>query len=135
MKTLQNIIIASLFIALLPLGASAQPKTTTDPCPNPGTYGCFEVGLPGIETNSIDNFLDDPKPILKFTNLAVQVVIAIAVIIGVISIVIGGYMYMTAGGDGGRVKMAKEMIVAALVGILLSLISVGSLSNCLMKYS
>lgn len=128
----RNILIGLFLVNLLPFFAFAD-EPTPDPCPNAGTYGCFEVGLPGITDKSIDNFIKDDKPIIKFINLAVRVVIAILVIIGVISIVIGGYMYMTAGGDGGRVKMAKEMIVAALVGILLSLISVVIL-NTINKY-
>lgn len=96
----------------------------TDP-QEAGTFGEFEVGLPGIpEGQTIDDFVADPKPILKFINLAVNAVIAVLVIIGLITIVIGGYIYMTAAGDGSKVKVAKEMIIAALAGIFLSLVSV-----------
>lgn len=129
-------------ITFLFLGGLLAPNAfaeTPVPCPSGSTFGCFEVGLPGSSKlaagKSIDGFVGgkDTEPILEFIGVAVNVVIAALVIIGVISIVIGGYMYMTAGGDGGRVKMAKEMIVAALVGIFLSLISVVIL-NTINKY-
>ncbi len=139
MNIFQKIILAILFTGFLPFLTLAA-EATPDPCPNPGTFGCFEVGLPGSSElkagATIDDFIGkgaETKPILKFINTAVNVVIAILVIIGVISTVIGGYMYMTAGGDGGRVKLAKEMILAALVGIFLSLISVVIL-NTINKY-
>lgn len=89
------------------------------------TFGCFEVGLPGIPTRqSIDDFVNNPTPILSFINFAVKAVIAILVIIGLISIVVGGYIYMTAAGNGSQVKLAKEIIIAALAGIFISLVSV-----------
>lgn len=105
-------IIVVLFLTCLPLPALAAD-----------TFGNFEVGLPGITDPSIDNFVQN-KPLVTFTNAAVKAVIAVLVIIGVICIVIGGYVYMTAGGDASRVKLGKEMIVAALAGIFLALISV-----------
>ena len=91
-----------------------------------GTFGNLEVGLPGIPAGkSIDELVKPgSKPILTFINQAVTAVIAILVIIGLISITIGGYLYMTAAGNGGQVKTAKEWILAALVGIFLALASV-----------
>lgn len=123
MNIFQKIVLASFVTGLLPTIVLAQTAPAADPAQS-GTFGDFEVGLPGITNKSIDSFIKQPEPILAFINNAVNVVIAVLVIIGVISIVIGGYMYMTAGGDGGRVKLAKETIAAALVGIFLSLISV-----------
>ncbi len=101
---------------------------TSDPCPNPGTFGCFEVGLPGkpelAAGQTIDTFVSSGTPILTFINTAVNVVVAILVIIGVISIVVGGYVYMTAAGNANQVGTAKEIIKAALFGIVIALTSV-----------
>lgn len=123
MTIFQKIVLASFVAGFLPSIVLADNPPAASPAQS-GTFGDFEVGLPGITDKSIDNFIKQPEPILAFINNAVNVVIAVLVIIGVISIVIGGYMYMTAGGDGGKVKLAKETIAAALVGIFLSLISV-----------
>ncbi len=127
MKILKTIIITTFLGSLVPFFALAQSPA---PCPSDSTFGCFEVGLPGSAElaagKSIDSFVggQDTKPILKFIGVAVNVVIAALVIIGVISIVIGGYMYMTAGGDGAQVTAAKNWIQSALVGIFISLTSV-----------
>ncbi|MEO6077269.1 MAG: hypothetical protein ABIP54_00605 [Candidatus Andersenbacteria bacterium] len=92
------------------------------------TFGCFEVGLPGSKTFSanqpISAFLDSKTPIKNLVNLFVTFVTGILVIVGVITIVIGGYMYMTAGGNASQVSSAKEMITAALIGIFIAFISV-----------
>lgn len=112
MKTLHSII-----FTILLTGLPVSPVIAAD------TFGNFEVGLPGA-TGSIDSFVSGGKPITSFVGLAVNAVIAVLVIIGVICIVIGGYVYMTAHGDASQVKLGKEMITAALAGIFLALISV-----------
>lgn len=108
-------IILAVFLTCLPVSAVFAAESST--------FGNFEVGLPGV-TGSIDTFVNQDKPIVNFVGVAISAVIAVLVIIGVICIVIGGYVYMTAGGDASRVKLGKEMIVAALAGIFLALISV-----------
>lgn len=45
--------------------------------------------------------------------------IGIAIIIAAVMMVIGGFQYVTAGGDASRVSAGKDRIVNALVGILL----------------
>lgn len=122
-KTILLTLILSFFV--IPSVAAETPQAS--PCPSSeGGFGCFEVGLPGITEQTIDSFLDhnSNRPILAFIDFAVKAVIAILVIIGVISIVVGGYLYMTAAGNAKQIGTAKEMILAALVGIFLSLVSV-----------
>lgn len=126
--TLLAFFLAILFVASRPIAFAQQPAPSIpfDDCPE-SVFGCFEVGLPGIPTDqSIDQFVGEAEqePLLKFVNLAVNTVIAVLVVIGLIIIVAGGYIYMTAAGDGSRVKLAKEMIFAALFGIVLSFVSV-----------
>ncbi|MDA1168772.1 MAG: pilin [bacterium] len=124
-----QIIFLGFFITFLANGSAlpafAQMGPEGDPFKDPAGFGKFEVGLPGIPKDTfIADFVSGEKPILDFINLAVNAVIAVLVIIGLITIVIGGYIYMTASGDASRVKTAKEMIIAALAGIFLSLVSV-----------
>lgn len=118
-----------LFMLMLTVGSlqvtdsinAASDTTSTQS----GSFGSFEVGLPGIPAGeSIDQLAHEPAPILNFINTTVNATIAVLVIVGLISITIGGYLYMTAAGNGGQVKTAKEWILAALVGIFLALASV-----------
>lgn len=46
------------------------------------------------------------------------IVYLVAGIVGVIVIIIAGYIYTTSGGDAGAVKKAKNMIMYAVVGII-----------------
>jgi TM2 domain-containing membrane protein YozV len=107
--------------------AYAQTNTVDSSCAS-SQFGCFEVGLPGSKKfaagQNIAAFTDSPAPIRDLVNLFVTFITGILVIVGVITIVIGGYMYMTAGGNASQVSSAKEMITAALIGIFIAFISV-----------
>lgn len=83
-------------------------------------FGIFEYPLPGI-TGTIDRFVKNPNPIIRYMNIVITMVIAGIVAIGLISIVVAGYMYVTAGGNAQRVTAAKSLIGAALLGIILAL--------------
>lgn len=48
---------------------------------------------------------------------------ALVLMAAAVGIVIGGYIYMTAGGSADRVQLAKTWIVAALLGITIALTS------------
>lgn len=113
-------------LALFSPHVSAQNESTAPS--SGGTFGNFEVGIPGkpelAAGQSIDSFASQGEPILSFISTAVNVVVALVVIIGVISIVVGGYIYMTAGGNGDQVKQAKVVIKSALFGIIIALTSV-----------
>lgn len=53
----------------------------------------------------------------------INLVIALTIMAAVVSIVIGGYIYMTAGGSGERVRLAKIWIGSAILGIILALLA------------
>lgn len=83
-------------------------------------FGNFEYPLPGI-TGTIDQFVRNPNPILRYINIVMISVIAGIVAIALISIVVAGYLYVTAGGNAQKVATAKSLIGAALLGIVLAL--------------
>ncbi len=116
-----------LFLSIIFNISGSFASAQTAPASSARPFGNFEVGLPGPgaeKGSSIDRFAGHPEPILEFINLAIKVVIGVLVIIGLISLVVGGYIYMTAAGNASRVGMAKEIIFSALFGIFLSLVSV-----------
>lgn len=86
-------------------------------------FGLFEVLLPGITERTIDLFDSNSnrKPILRYVGIVINLIIAGIVAIGLISIVVAGYLYVTAGGDAQKVTTAKSLIGAALLGIVLAL--------------
>ncbi len=54
---------------------------------------------------------------------------SLLLIAGVIGIVISGYMFITSGGDSGKVASARQMLIYSLVGVL-----VGSISRLLVQW-
>jgi hypothetical protein len=81
-------------------------------------WGDFESGLFG---GSIDDFIGRPNPLTQFMGRIINIVTGLVIVIGVISIVIGGYLYITAGGSADRTKQAKVWIGSALLAIVLAL--------------
>ncbi|HBE90154.1 MAG: hypothetical protein A3E37_00890 [Candidatus Andersenbacteria bacterium RIFCSPHIGHO2_12_FULL_46_9] len=56
--------------------------------------------------------------LLSWVTLSLTALVMMAAAVG---IVIGGYIYMTAGGSADRVQLAKTWIIAALLGITIAL--------------
>lgn len=111
---LKNILLASFRVLIivtafiLPLISQAQ-------------FGNFEAALPGLEGKSIDTLAAEPKPILNYASIIINYTTAAIIAIGLISMIIGAFIYMTAGGDNENVKKGKKFIISALSGIVLAL--------------
>jgi hypothetical protein len=93
-------------------------------------FGEFEVidKLPKIGdvtiSKNISEFVKnapDKSPIVTVANIIFQIGLALLVMISLLMVVIGGYIYMTAGGDSKKISSAKLYIGSALTGIALGL--------------
>lgn len=115
---LKKIARITTLILLLFITVPAEAQAPTPGC----FFGDFESG---IISGCIDNFIssDASSSLVSFMQRIVNLVTAIIVSVGLISIVIGGYFYITAGGSSDRVGTAKTWIVSALAGIILALMS------------
>jgi len=51
---------------------------------------------------------------------AVQTCIILAALLAVVMIVVAGFMYITAGGNPGRIETAKKYIWDAIIGLLIA---------------
>lgn len=112
------------FIALPIDQARAQSS-----CPDPGKFGCFEVldQLPSIGGITIDKVIDtfiqsEERPLVTIANIIFQIGLAILIMVGLLSVVVGGYLYMTAGGSSEQIGTAKKWIGAALIGVTIGLL-------------
>ncbi len=88
-----------------------------DPATCIETHGKLEVPLPGIP----EDFLCNDLSLVVYVKAVINFVTALIVIVGLLSIIVGGYFYMTAGGSADRVSMAKTLVMSALLGIVLAL--------------
>jgi hypothetical protein len=53
----------------------------------------------------------------------VQVLLIFAIVVCLFFLIYGGIRYISSGGDKGKISQARGMIVAAIVGLLISLLS------------
>lgn len=108
-------IVLMLLLMVTPLIAGAQ---FTTPDPNQGN-----TGLPG--DTSITSF------IIRIINIA----LAIAGLVAVLFLIIGGFRYITAGGNEEAGESARKIITNAVIGvvvIILSFVIVRVISNALL---
>lgn len=103
---------AALLVAGGLLGASlALPATALAATPDT-TAVCSGVTLTG------GNCSDDSSQFEKVIKLVINIISWIAGVAAVIMIVVGGFKYITSGGDSSSVSSAKNTIIYALVGLV-----------------
>jgi hypothetical protein len=100
-------------------GGVASANTTFDPnCE--GIAGCAQGGVnstgnetPGSATDSVSALA---KTVINLFSWVVGIV-------SVIMVIVGGFQYITSGGDSGKVTTAKNTIMYALIGIVIVALS------------
>jgi hypothetical protein len=84
----------------------------------------------GLVTGSGDCLEDPNSPnVDSLIETIVKTLSYIAGVAGIIMIVIGGFKYITSGGDSGKIASAKTTIIYALIGLLIA-----SLSQVLVRF-
>ena len=127
-RTFSYLALAALsMLLLMPIGVAAQDAS------NDCAYGELEIPLPvePLEGKNICEILDEfngngkdvTSPIRAYAAFLANLIIAAIVGLGLIMVVVGGYLYMTAGGAADRIQTAKKVIGAALLGIIIALLS------------
>jgi len=111
MKRLQTALTAGYGIAfvylLLPIATHAQ---------NP--LGAVTDGLK--TTAKTAGFAQGARPIEAVIGSLVNSVLALIGVIFMIVLLYGGYLYLTAAGDEGKVKRAKNLIGNAVIGVIIT---------------
>lgn len=108
------VILAMLIFVILPvLTVAVLPaKAQLDP------FGGYKNSIQG--NLGLGN--EDPRAIAA---RVINVVMGFLGIIAVIIILVGGFQWMTAGGDEGKVESAKKMMTAGVIGLVIILAAWG----------
>lgn len=118
--------LSCMLVEFIPLARAQTPVPSPTSCEDED-FGCFEVGIPNTsikEGGSITAWIAGTQgtPIRSFIDIILIFFTGIIVATGLIMVVVGGYIYMMAGGDQSKITTAKTYITSALLGIILALI-------------
>lgn len=70
----------------------------------------------------------------KLISTIVNVLLFIVGVLSVIMLIVGGLMYSTSAGDSGRITMAKNTIMYAIVGLVVSLVAYAVVNYVISKF-
>jgi hypothetical protein len=110
-------VVASLALLaglLFPAIVSAQTNPFLGACTGRGTAS---PACAGGATGASDDPVAGPHgAIISVTSILALV----AAIVAIVTLLLGGFKYITSGGDASGISSAKEMITASLVGLVLA---------------
>jgi hypothetical protein len=89
-------------------------------------YNPFKAACSGGSTGAVCSTKTTGDPLVGPNGLISKVTRVIALLAGigaVIIIIIGGFMYITSGGDSGKVSRAKDTLIYAVVGLIVIVMS------------
>ena len=120
-KNIRNTIVSLFSVATLlvvplavpALAAAASPSITNSVCEGANnlqinTAGTGDCAQTSNGTDKVNNFI----------GTIVNVFTAIVGVVAVIMIVVGGFQYITSGGDSGKISTAKNTIIYAIIGLV-----------------
>jgi cytochrome bd-type quinol oxidase subunit 2 len=109
------LIIASALTLLAPVAIPASVAAVANPADNLCSGSNFN-----IDTNAGGNCgTTDGTSINELLRKIVNVISAIVGVVAVIMIVVGGFKYITSGGDSNNVSGAKNTIIYAIIGLVI----------------
>lgn len=113
-------VLAALFVpALSPLSAGAQVDLFKEACQGEAAKSPTCVDAQKSQDGSNNSIYGKDGVLTKVVNL-LSIVIGIA---AVIMIVVGGAMYVLAGGDSAKINTAKNTIIYSLIGLVVAVVA------------
>jgi hypothetical protein len=121
-RNLKNTIVSLLGAATLLVVPLAIPALAS--AEDPPTIGACLAQGSNLVTPQVDTTCDQTNTDNGATNInniiktAINVFSVIVGVVAVIMIIVGGFRYITSGGDTGNVSGAKNTIIYAIIGLV-----------------
>ena len=116
-------ILAMALLVLTPVLAFSTPVFAAGPITEDEAWG---GGATGVNKTSLQGQIGlgdrDPREIVASV---VRIILGFLGIIAVVIILLGGFKWMTAGGNEDKVGEAKKLIMAGIIGLVIILASWG----------
>ena len=131
-------IIFSVFLLIPSLSYAAICEGRINPCPpdtdEDGRYGEIESWtgeiIGGYDEGDLDKDRNEDKEMCQFchlfvlgNNIIVYILTCLAPIISGVMLILGGFYLMIAGVDPGKMQKGKEIILAAIIGLVVIFVS------------
>ncbi|TSC91692.1 MAG: Uncharacterized protein CEN92_210 [Candidatus Berkelbacteria bacterium Licking1014_96] len=121
-----SLLVCFMFLIIFSVSpASAQVYSVS-----PSASGSVGLGAPiGGETK--------PSSFADYTNRIYQFAVVIGISLAVLMIIFAGYKYMSSSGDPQSMAEAKEILIGAIVGLILILLTrliLASIDPCLLEF-
>ena len=98
--------------------SSSGSGGSTDICPpgskNPGATNIAACNIDPVHKN--DDLISD-------VNKIINVVIGVLGVVAVVVVIYGGFLFLTAQGDPGKIKKGKDSITWGIIGLVIALLS------------
>ena len=98
--------------------SSSGSGGSTDICPpgskNPGATNIAACNIDPVHKN--DDLISD-------VNNIINVVIGVLGVVAVVVVIYGGFLFLTAQGDPGKIKKGKDSITWGIIGLVIALLS------------
>ena len=104
-------VLATGLVAAQP--ASALSPSISDVVASSKTDVCEGVGLTG------GNCGDKGSGVTKVITAAINILSVIVGVVAVVMIILGGFKYITSGGDASGIASAKNTVIYAIVGLVI----------------
>lgn len=103
----------AFFATAIPANAQFEPPTT-----GPGNGNSFFGGLDDVQQVAIDNKLSGKSSAKEILQNIVKWLLTLVGTIATISLLYGGYLYITSQGEEDQAKQAKHIILYSVIGII-----------------
>lgn len=136
MKKKSLLFLLVLFILLLGIAEFRTATLVRAASPTDSTFSFFDPAActgpvtPNTPGNQRQCTLCD---LLKVVENVINFALILLVPIGVMAIIYGGFVYMTSGGEAGRVQQGRKIVTSAIVGIAITL-AAWLIIDTVMKY-
>lgn len=110
--------VALLLLVAVPAVGLANTATVSAATDCTGIQDCVGGGVDKTDPNAAGT-VDAEARVTEIAQDVINIFSWVVGIISVIMVIVGGFQYITSGGDSGKVTNAKNTIMYALIGIVI----------------
>lgn len=113
------LVIGSALLLVAPFAAPVSVFAASDTIGGNLACGTTDLAVPDASKDCKSQLSGGTGRINKIITQAINIFSVVVGIIAVIMIIVGGFKYITSGGDSGNISSAKNTIIYAVIGLVI----------------